>query len=140
MKISEAEAERLGIDIDSSLMKRKRGRPKKAPGVIDDRQMFLKMCEAHGLPTPDAEYRFAEERGRKWRFDWLFDGWLALEIQGGMFINGRHVRGGALRDEHDKLNTAVILGYSVMFCLPEDVQSGAIFPVLKEALATGDHS
>jgi hypothetical protein len=44
------------------------------------------------------------------------------------------VRGAALLDEHKKLNAAAILGFRVLFCTPKDVESGAIFPVIKKAL------
>lgn len=83
---------------------------------------------------PECEYRFAPPR--RWRFDyaWRWPEFVALEVQGGTFIGGRHSRGPALRKEHEKLNAAVCLGWRVLFCLPEDVKSGAIFETVKRAL------
>ncbi len=105
--------------------------------------LFLELCKAHGLPTPIPEYQFA--RPRKWRFDWA---WLcdclppltvvsgiALEIQGGIWTAGRHVRGASLLKEHEKLNEAACFGWRVLFCTPADVASGTIFPVIKRALS-----
>lgn len=97
-------------------------------------KLFDAMCEANGLPLPDHEVEFALELGRKWRFDHLFDGWLALEVQGGNWINGRHTRAGNLKDEYEKLNTAVLLGYATIFCTPEDVTSGEAFALVKRVL------
>ena len=102
--------------------------------------LFLAMCRSHGLPEPVPEYQFAPPR--RWRFDWCFlqpglltqTKGIALEIQGGIWTSGRHVRGKALLAEHEKLNEAAVRGYRVLFCTPEDVQSGAIFPVIKRAL------
>jgi hypothetical protein len=131
----------LGIDVPRK--KQKRGARPPQPAIKGKRagsplsepqRAFLTLCKAHGLPEPAEEYPFAEEIGRKWRFDWVFEGWLALEIQGGLFVEGRHAQGAALLKEHEKLNWAVVLGYSVMFCTPQDVESGAIFPLITKAI------
>lgn len=101
-------------------------------------RMIVEYCVARGLPVPIFEFVFAPPR--KWRFDLLFEGWLAVEVQGGLFIAGRHARGAALLDEHEKLNAAVVAGYSCLFCTPQDVDSGAIFAVVQQALLAGDRS
>lgn len=99
------------------------------------RQAFVAMCKSHGLPVPIPEYRFDAER--RWRLDWAFGPErqrVALEIQGGIFTGGRHVRGAALLREMEKLNAAAVAGFRVLFCTPEQVTTGEIFPVLKAAL------
>jgi hypothetical protein len=75
------------------------------------------LCKADGLPAPVFEYRFAPPR--RWRFDVAWPGQVALEIQGGLFVQGRHSRGAALLKEHEKLNAAAALGYRVLFCTPK---------------------
>jgi hypothetical protein len=95
--------------------------------------LFDQLCEAHGIPTPDHEYEFCPPR--KFRFDCVFDGWLALEIQGGNFCNGRHVQPASLLNEYEKLNLAVIHGYSVLFCTRQQIDDGSIFPTILQALA-----
>lgn len=89
------------------------------------------MCLEHDLPLPKAEYVFAKPR--KWRFDfcWLAEG-VALEIQGGLFVQGRHTRGAALLKEHEKLNAAAALGWRVLYCSPSTILQ--IVPVLRDAL------
>lgn len=80
--------------------------------------LFPAVCRAAGLPEPIAEFRFAPPR--KWRFDWaLVDQKLAIEVQGGLFVQGRHSRGAALLKEHEKLNTAASLGWRVFFVTPQ---------------------
>ncbi len=93
------------------------------------------LCRAHGLPVPEPEFRFAPPR--RWRFDYLWCGWLALEVQGGLWTGGRHVRGAALLKEHEKLNEAAIRGYAVLFCTPAQIEDGSIFPAIRRALAQG---
>lgn len=106
----------------------------KEPDAITEGKIagFNAMCKAHGLPIPVTEYRF--HAVRRWRFDYLFDGWLALEVQGAIWTQGRHTRGAGLLKEYEKLNHAVIEGYSVMFCTPQDIKRGSIFPLIRDAL------
>lgn len=81
---------------------------------------FPAVCRAAGLPEPVAEFRFAPPR--RWRFDycWPIEK-LALEVQGGLFVHGRHSRGAALLKEHEKLNTAAAMGYRVLFTTPDQL-------------------
>lgn len=96
--------------------------------------LFMAGLHAHHLPAPLAEYQFAKPR--KWAFDyaWPMGDGLALEIQGGLFTGGRHVRGAALLKEQEKLCEAAIRGWRVLFCVPDDVKTGKVFAILKRAL------
>lgn len=92
------------------------------------------MCAAYGIPRPVAEFRFAPPR--KWRFDYAWvENKLALEVQGGIWTGGRHVRGAALLKEHEKLNAAAKNGWRLLYCTPAELKSGAIFATVREALA-----
>lgn len=84
--------------------------------------------QSHGGLTPTPEYQFAKSIGRKWRFDFAWEGEyqgkeykIALEIQGGLFVGGRHVRGSGLVKEHEKLSTAAIMGWRILYCQPRDL-------------------
>jgi hypothetical protein len=125
MKISHAEAKKLGLD---HIWKPRKGPPK----TRKSNDPFLAMCEAHGLPPPVPEYEFCP--GRKWRFDWLFEGWLALEIEGGVFTQQAHGSISGIKRDMEKYNEAQILGYSVLRVLPEDIDTGAAFALVKRAL------
>ena len=47
--------------------------------------------QAAGIPTPETEVRF--DRVEWWRFDYAWTPWMiALEVEGGVFTGGRHVR------------------------------------------------
>jgi len=86
-----------------------------------------------GLPPPVFEYRFHDTR--KWRLDISWPEYLiALEVQGGIFIQGRHSRGAAMLKEWEKLNELACMGWRVMYCQPKDVCSEAMTEKLREAL------
>ncbi|MFB1502012.1 hypothetical protein [Thiocapsa sp. N5-Cardenillas] len=74
----------------------------------------------YGLPIPEFEFRFHPTR--KWRLDisWPVRR-VCLEVQGGIFIAGRHTRGAALLKEWEKLNTLASMGWRVLYCQPKDV-------------------
>lgn len=60
------------------------------------------------------EYKFHPDR--KWRFDFAIDpeGYkIAIEIEGGTWNNGAHVRGKGYADNCEKYNQAQILGWKV---------------------------
>jgi hypothetical protein len=99
--------------------------------------IFKAMCEAHGVPAPEAEFRFHPQR--KWRFDWAWpdlpSGPLALECEGGVWSKGRHLRGKGFLADVEKYNQAVIMGWRLLRCTPADVESGAVFELLKRAMA-----
>lgn len=103
------------------------------------------MKQAYKIPEPKLEYRFYPLR--KWRFDFAWpvvrepqgitgenSGALAIEIQGGMFTQGRHTRGGALRKEWEKLNMAAILGWRILYFQPDDIYKKATMEMIQRAL------
>lgn len=94
--------------------------------------LFSCLAIAHGLPEPIPEFQFHPKR--KWKFDFLFGPRVAVEIQGGLFTGGRHVRGAALVKEYEKINRAQLMGYTVLLVTPQQVKSGEVFALVKEAL------
>ena len=82
---------------------------------------------------PEAEHKFHDTR--KWRFDFA---WVkqkvALEVDGGVWVQGRHSRGSGLVKEHEKMNHAAALGYLVFRCTPQSVTDLAVYGLIKEAL------
>lgn len=91
------------------------------------------LCRAAGLPEPSTELRFHPTR--KWRFDfaWL-DRRLAVEVDGGAFIQGRHTRGVGYERDCEKLNAAALLGWRVLRFTTGMVEDGRALAVLQEAL------
>jgi hypothetical protein len=97
------------------------------------------LCAVYRIRQPVAEYRFHPTR--KWRFDYAWpEVRLALEVQGGIWTGGRHVRGGALLKEWEKINTAATLGWRVMYCQPQDIRSFGRFHDLLTEIALAYHN
>ena len=96
---------------------------------------FARQLDAAGIKY-ELEYKFHPER--KWRFDFMLNNdcfyLLALEINGGNWAGGRHVRPAALIKEYEKLNSAVLLGWRVLLVTPEDVTSGRALELVRRAL------
>jgi very-short-patch-repair endonuclease len=91
------------------------------------------LWRAYGLPEPIPEHRFHPVR--KWRFDYAWpDRKVALEIQGGLFVQGRHSRGAALVKEFEKLNTAAAMGWRVLFVTPKQMANGEAAQIAAAAL------
>lgn len=67
-----------------------------------------------------AEYRF--HPGRDWRFDFAIPSCrVAIEVEGGCFNGGRHIRlDGFLRDM-EKYNEAAVEGWCVIRVLPSEL-------------------
>lgn len=89
---------------------------------------------AYKLPAPLREYRFNPER--RWRFDF---GWpekkVALEVEGGIWIQGRHSRGGsAFIADCDKYNAATLAGWKVFRVTHEHIKSGDAINLVQKAL------
>lgn len=78
-------------------------------------ETFALHCRAslHPVNQPVREYRFSPTR--KWRFDFAFPQQkVAVEIEGGVFANGRHNRGFGFETDMEKYNAAVMLGWRVL--------------------------
>lgn len=71
------------------------------------------MLHKDGMPDPVCELRFAPPR--KWRFDRAWpDAKIAVEIDGGTWMGGRHSRGEGYSNDCEKLNHAVLMGWRVL--------------------------
>ena len=73
---------------------------------------FDKTWRYLGGPDLTLEHRFHPVR--KWRFDRAhLDSKVAIEIDGGAFIAGRHATGKGSGQDNEKLNAATLLGWRV---------------------------
>lgn len=93
------------------------------------------ICQV-GLPAPVLEHPFSKPLGRKHRFDLAWpDRMLALEIDGGVWVGGRHNRGQGFIKDQEKSNLAALLGWRVLRCTPQDINQGKALELLRKALA-----
>ena len=90
-------------------------------------------CRLSGLPEPNTEYRFAPPR--RWRFDYVWLGYkVAMEVDGGGWINGRHSRGSGIEKDAEKLNAAAALGYRVLRATPAMVKDGRALAAIEAVM------
>ena len=86
-------------------------------------ETFLLLALAADLPMPEREYRF--DASRRWRFDFAWPKHLiAVEIEGGIWNNGAHVRGEHYISDCRKYNTAVSHGWRVFRLTGEMLAEG----------------
>ena len=95
------------------------------------------------------EHRFHPER--QWRFDFALGGtfmhdpqyqqdvvWepekIAVEVQGGTWIGGRHTSGAGYERDAEKFNEAAIIGWRILFVTPAMVEDGRALQVIERAL------
>jgi len=80
-------------------------------------QALLLILDA-GLPKPKQEYRFHPKR--RWRFDLAWpEQKVAVEIEGGGWVRGRHHRPAGYRQDCEKYNAAVLMGWRVLRYTPD---------------------
>ena len=92
--------------------------------------------ESFGIPKPEFEHGFHEER--KWRFDLAWPNQkIALEVDGGIWVNGGHNRGAQMKKEWEKSNTAASLGWRILKCEPKDLCMESTAKIVMESLNTG---
>jgi hypothetical protein len=96
-------------------------------------EVFALQLRAIGAPTPTREYRFAEPR--KYRFDFCWpDQLLAVEIHGGVWVRGRHVRPAGMASDAEKTRLALDLGWRCYPFLGSEVESGVAVEWLERVL------
>ena len=82
-----------------------------------------RQLELVGLGRPCTEYRFHPVR--MWRFDFAYvPQRIAIEVDGGTFVGGRHSRGPGVENDCEKLAEALLLGWRVLRITPRMVKDG----------------
>jgi very-short-patch-repair endonuclease len=104
--------------------------------VSDLEDALAWQLKAAGVPDPVRELVFAKSVGRKWRFDfaWL-DRKVALEVEGGTWVNGAHNRGAHFESDAEKYNTGLLMGWLVLRVTAEMVTDGRALAFVERALA-----
>jgi hypothetical protein len=130
MKLTTKQARELGID-EKLLPKRQRRKTGK-PEI--NRALVNAYCQEIGLPDPIYELQFAPPR--QWKFDLCWGYRIALEVEGGSWIQGRHTRGKGFEDDLEKYNEATLRGWRLLRCTPGQLESGEALQMVKRAMET----
>lgn len=94
--------------------------------------LLLQHLKELRIPEPELEYQF--DPMRRWRFDlaWVRQR-LALEIEGGVWTGGRHVRPVGYVGDLEKYNRATVLGWRLLRVARSSVENGGAAKLVKEA-------
>lgn len=90
---------------------------------------------ATGHTTYVREYRFDPDR--QWRFDFAWPGtstMLAVEVEGGQWVGGRHTSGRGFAADITKYNAAVLAGWRLLRVTPAMVDDGSALDLIERAL------
>lgn len=86
-----------------------------------------------GLPEPEREYRFMPER--RFRADFAYpDRRILIEVEGGVYSKGRHVRGSGYTADCEKYTLAALEGWIVLRFTSEHVKSGWAREIISRAV------
>jgi very-short-patch-repair endonuclease len=97
---------------------------------------LLSQIQMAGLPQPETEVRF--HKVRRWRFDVAFvERKIAIECEGGVWVNGRHSRGAGMQKDMEKYAEAALLGWVVIRVTPKHIKSGQALAWIEGALKQG---
>ena len=94
--------------------------------------MFLAQLQERGFPDPEEEYKFLRDRRFRFDFAWPLTN-IAVEIEGGTFVQGRHVTGAGFSKDCVKYNLAARDGWRVYRFTTQMVKSGEGISFLEDA-------
>lgn len=71
---------------------------------------------------------------RKWRFDYACERYkIAIEVEGGVFTQGRHSRGAGMVNDMEKYNTAVVNGWILLRVIPRELMTTKTLKYIEQA-------
>ena len=120
------------IHVDKQvIMKTKKTRQtKNAPQIRD---VFTVICKTDLGVECVKEYKFHPER--RWRFDYAIPVHkIALEVEGGVWTQGRHTRPQGFLGDIEKYNAATLMGWRVFRTTPTGLYRTATINLLKSAI------
>lgn len=107
--------------------------------------LFAAQCRQYRLPVFERQHMFAKALlGRRWQFDFAFvdyrlaveiDGVRVQRINGQLVVLGRHASIAGIRGDQEKLNSAILLGWSVLRFLQTDVKPELAIHMTQRVLA-----
>lgn len=95
--------------------------------------VFKQLLEKELSRPVQKEYRFAPPR--KWRFDYAYPEFkIAIEIDGGIWTQGRHTRGKGFKGDMEKFNNAAKMGWLVLKFTPDERYLLSTVETIKETI------
>lgn len=108
----------------------------KSAAGLDPAWLLQKQLEAGSFPEFALEHKFHPTR--KWKFDFAFISQkIAIEVEGGSWVGGRHTRGAGYARDCEKYNHAQLLGWQVYRFTSDQVRAGAALTFLEKVFKAG---
>jgi very-short-patch-repair endonuclease len=108
-------------------------RAKRVLGSVGENLLEL-LLKAEKISGYDREYQF--HHTRKWRFDFAWPlKMVAVEVEGGVWSNGRHTRGKGFIEDCIKYNEATVLGWKVLRVTTDMVKNGEAMKYIEQLVA-----
>jgi len=115
------------------MQQRKRPWQKVKSPISNLEDTFDIQIRAFRLPKARRQYRFHPKR--RWQFDFAWPELkIAVEIEGGTYLQGRHVRPEGFRNDCKKYNEAALLGWTVLRGDTLMVKEAILLDTVREAI------
>lgn len=116
---------------DKTYTTRKRTQQRAKPIKFTD--IFTTICMTDLKVECVKEHKFHPKR--RWRFDYAIPEYkIALEVEGGVWTGGRHIRAQGFLGDMEKYNTATLMGWRVFRTTPDDLYKMATINLLRQAI------
>ena len=100
-----------------------------------EEQLLLQITAA-GIPPPEREFKFHPTRRWKFDFYWPEIG-VACEVEGGVWIRGRHNRPQGFISDCEKYSEANLMGICVIRVTDKHIKDGVALKLLERAHGSG---
>lgn len=94
---------------------------------------FCRVCKSELQVEVVREFRFHPTR--KWRYDYAIPQHkIAIEVEGGVWTEGRHIRPKGFVEDMDKYNAAAVMGWRVLRITPNTLLNTATLEMIRQAI------
>jgi very-short-patch-repair endonuclease len=95
--------------------------------------MFMDMLQLFGIPKPEREYLFCHKRKFRMDYAWPNNGFF-MEVEGGIWQQGRHNRAQGYLKDMEKYNLAAMLGWRMIRITPEELNKMSTISMIQKMI------
>lgn len=119
------------MPIDKTAARTKKAQQTKPQAPKKD--LFTVLCSSDLKVECVKEHKFHPTR--KWRFDYAIPAHkIAIEVEGGVWTGGRHTSPKGFLNDMEKYNTATVMGWRVLRCIPDELCTNATLDLIRKTV------